>query len=72
MKVQIYNEEYAHRLTESVNDFLKKLEEEDKILVEIKYSTTNKSDYSVDYSAMIIYCEKSHYRELRLGKLLDK
>jgi hypothetical protein len=40
------------------------------MLAEIQYSVANYSDYNVVYTAMVIYCPKVDYRELRLSKLL--
>jgi|VirMetMinimDraft_7_1064189.scaffolds.fasta_scaffold38795_2 hypothetical protein len=69
MKVKVLGESYDSRLTDSVNRFIKEINENGDIVIDIKFSTAKSN--TNNFSAMIIYCGKDEYREIVIDKVLD-
>lgn len=59
-----------HQFEGSLNDGLEELEGEGKIIIDIKFMTIENGNNDQP-SALIIYCDPSEYREIKIDKLLD-
>jgi hypothetical protein len=71
-KVKIFDEEYAHRLENSINEFLKTIDVRQIIKTEYSSSITE-SQYSTkrSFSAIVYYVELADIRDIKIDNVLE-
>lgn len=70
--MKIKHIESTFHFDKSLNEEIEKIEKGDGIILDIKYSSNGVDNSNTSrYSALIIYCTKSEYREVKINKLLE-
>jgi hypothetical protein len=71
-KVKIFDEEYAHRLENSINEFLKTIDV--RQIIKTEYSSSiAESQYSTkrSFSAIVYYVELADIRDIKIDNVLE-
>ena len=71
-KVKIFDEEYAHRLENSISEFLKTIDV--RQIIKTEYSSSiAESQYSTkrSFSAIVYYVELADIRDIKIDNVLE-